>query len=193
MNKRIVALVSIVALLVSMFAFMAPASAAYCVYSHCRNGKPLNIRQEPTKNSPVIGKIAYGEEIWVAGNAGNGFLALAESEGYVQASLTCSYYPGPYVPSPTPTKTPAQKKQSTLDATYASAKTVTPYMITLQATPRSKGVANVRWQPIKSAKLLRAYAPGTQLKVLAELNKWYQVQDPTTQEVGYVNVAYVVK
>ncbi len=192
MNKRIVALVSIVALLVSMFAFMAPASAYYCVYSHCRNGKPLNVRAQPTKNSEIIDTIPYGDPIYVNGDAGNGFLALNDF-GYVQASLTCSYYPGPYNPADFPTKSPAEQTQSALDATFASAKTVTPYMITLQATPRSKGVANVRWQPIKSAKLLRAYAPGTQLKVLAELNKWYQVQDPTTQEVGYVNVAYVVK
>ncbi len=192
MNKRIIALVSIVALLVSMFAFMAPASAYYAVYSHCRNGKPLNVRSGPGKEYSIVGKYNYGEMIYVIGETYPGWLQI-ENQGYVQASLTCAYDPGPYVPSPTPTKSPSEKKQSTLDATYASAKTVTPYMITLQATPRSKGVANVRWQPIKSAKLLRAYAPGTQLKVLAELNKWYQVQDPATQEVGYVNVAYVVK
>ncbi len=192
MNKRIIALVSIVALLVSMFAFMVPASANYVVYSHCRNGKPLNVRSGPGKEYSVVGKYAYGEAIYVIGETVRGWLEI-ENQGFVQASLTCAYNPGPYNPHDFPTKTPSEKKQSTLDATYASAKTVTPYMITLQATPRSKGVANVRWQPIKSAKLLRAYAPGTQLKVLAELNKWYQVQDPTTQEVGYVNVAYVVK
>ncbi len=190
MNKRILSLVTVVALLVAMFAFMAPASAYYCVYSCCKNGKPLNVRSGPGKEYEIIDKVAYGGEIWVIGETYPGWLQLNDA-GYVQASLTSSRYPGSYVP--TPTKTPEQQKQSTLEKTYASAKTVQPYMITVQATARSKGVANVRWQPIKSAKLLKAYAPGTQLKVLAELNKWYQVQDPTTQEVGYINVAYVVK
>ncbi len=189
MKKRIVALVSIVVLLVSIFAFMVPANAYYCVYSHCKNGKALNVRKAPTKNSAILYKIPYGDEIWVVGKAKNGFLKLNDG-GYVQASLTCSYKPGRYKASTTKTTT---KKKSTLETTIASAKIVTPYMITLKATARSKGVANVRWQPIKSAKLMKSYAPGTQLKVLAEMKNWYQVQDPVTQAVGYVNVAYVVK
>ena len=39
--------------------------------------------------------------------------------------------------------------------------------------------------------LLKAYPEGTQVRVIAELNKWYQVEDPLTGAVGFVNTAYV--
>ena len=54
-------------------------------------------------------------------------------------------------------------------------------------------MANVRWAPSKASKLLKAYPAGTQLRVIAELDKWYQVEDPLTNQVGFVNTAYVVK
>ena len=191
MNKRILSLIAAVVLLVSMFAFMAGASAAgyYAVYSKCPNGKALNVRSGPGKEYSVIDKVPYGEAIYVIGETYPGWLQLNDI-GYVQASLTSRSKPGPYQ------ETKAQEEAQTkaeIDKVYATAKSVTPYMITLKATQKSKGVANVRWQPSKKAKLQKAYPSGTKMLVLAELDKWYQVQDPDTQLVGYVNTAYVEK
>ena len=192
MNKRIISLLAIVVLLMATFAFTTAASADYVVFSHCGNGKALNVRQGPGKEYPVIDKIPYGNEIWVIGETSPGWLQLNDY-GYVQASLTSVYYPGPYVP-PTPTPTPdPNKKKADLEKVYATAKSVEPYLITLKATARSKGVANVRWAPSKTSKLLKAYPAGTQLRVIAELDKWYQVEDPLTNQVGFVNTAYVEK
>ena len=192
MNKRIISLLAIVVLLMATFAFTTAASADYVVFSHCGNGKALNVRQGPGKEYPVVDKIPYGNEIWVIGETSPGWLQLNDY-GYVQASLTSVYYPGPYVP-PTPTPTPdPNKKKAELEKVYATAKTVEPYLITLKATVRSKGVANVRWAPSKTSKLLKAYPAGTQLRVIAELDKWYQVEDPLTNQVGFVNTAYVEK
>ena len=192
MSKRIISLMAVVVLLAAMFAFTTTASAYYCVYSHCPNGKPLNVREGPGKEYPVIGKVPYGDPIYIIGETSPGWYQLNDM-GYVQASLTSNSYPGPYVPpAPTPTADP-NKKKADLEKVYASARTVEPYLITLKATERSKGVANVRWAPSKTSKLLKAYPAGTQLRVIAELDKWYQVQDPMTNEVGFVNTAYVVK
>lgn len=194
MSKRFLSLITVVVMLATMFAFTAAASADgyYCVYSHCGNGKPLNVRSGPGKEYAVIDKIAYGDAIYVIGETSPGWLQLNDS-GYVQASLTSKTYPGPYVsPSPTATPDPSSKKAE-LDKVYATAKSVEPYLITLKATQRSKGVANVRWAPSKTSKLLKAYPAGTQLKVIAELDKWYQVEDPLTNLVGFVNTAYVEK
>lgn len=194
MSKRILTLITIVALLATMFAFTATASANgyYCVYSHCGNGKALNVRSGPGKEYPVIDRVAYGDPIFVIGETSPGWLQLNDV-GYVQASLTSRTYPGPYVP-PTPTPTPdPNKKKAELDKVYETAKSVEPYLITLRATQRSRGVANVRWAPSKTSKLLKAYPAGTQLKVIAELDKWYQVEDPLTNQVGFVNTAYVEK
>ena len=192
MSKRIISLMAVVVLLAAMFAFTTTASAYYCVYSHCPNGKPLNVREGPGKEYPVIGKVPYGDPIYIIGETSPGWYQLNDM-GYVQASLTSNSYPGPYVPpAPTPTPDP-NKKKADLEKVYASARTVEPYLITLKATERSKGVANVRWAPSKTSKLLKAYPAGTQLSVIAELDKWYQVEDPMTNQVGFVNTAYVVK
>ena len=191
MTKRILSLIAAVVLLAAMLAATATAYAYYAVYSHCGNGKPLNVRSGPGKEYPVIERIPYGQEIYVIGETSPGWLQLNDN-GWVQASLTCSYYPGPYVPQPKPTTKPAEKTTS-LDAVYATAKTVDPYIITLRATARSNGVANVRWAPSKKSKLLAAYPSGTQVRVIAELKNWFQVEDLVTGAVGYVNTAYVVK
>ena len=191
MNKRILSLIAVVVLLAAMLAVTTTASAYYAVYSHCGNGKPLNVRQGPGKNYPVIERIPYGEAIYVIGETSPGWLQLNDN-GFVQASLTCNYDPGPYQPQPQPTVDPAKKKAD-LDAVYATAKKVEPYIITLKPTPRSNGVANVRWAPSKTSKLLAAYPEGTQVRVIAELKNWYQVEDLVTGAVGYVNTAYVEK
>ena len=191
MNKRLLSLIAVIVLLATMcVAFVTTASADYVVYSKCPNGKPLNERAGPGKEYAVVGKFPYGSEIWVIGETSPGWLQLNDGNTFVQASQVSTYKPGPYVPpSPSPTKKPSES----LDSIYATAKTVTPYIITLKATPRSKGVANVRWAPSKKSKLLAAYPSGTQVRVIAELKNWYQVEDLTTGAVGYVNTAYVVK
>ena len=193
MNKRIISLMAVLVLLLSMFVFTAASATAYYpVYSHCPNGKPLNVREGPGKDYWIINKIPYGDPIYVIGETADGWYELNDG-GFVQAALTSHTYPGPYVP-PTPTPTPdPNKKKAELEKIYATAKTVEPYLITLKATVRSKGVANVRWAPSKSSKLLKAYPAGTQLRVIAELDKWYQVEDPLTNQVGFVNTAYVEK
>ncbi len=192
MNKRIVSLIAVVVLLMAMFAFTATASAYYCVYSRCGNGKALNVRSGPGKDFPVIGKIPYGDPIYVVGETYPGWLQLNDV-GYVQAALTTSYPPGPYVPpAPTPTPDPSrQQKASDLEAVIASARNVDPYIVTLKATQTSRGKANVRWLPSKTARLLKAYDAGTQVKVIAELKNWFQVEDLVTGAVGFVNTAYV--
>ena len=190
MNKRISSLILAVVLLAATLAFTTAASADYIVYSHCGNGKPLNVREGPGKDYWVLRRIPYGEAINVIGETSPGWLQLNDG-GFVQASLTSRYYPGPYVPSPSPTANP--NKKTDLEAVYATAKVVDPYLITLKATQRSNGKANVRWAPSKTSKLQKAYPAGTEMKVIAELKNWYQVEDPVTGTVGYVNTAYVVK
>jgi SH3-like domain-containing protein len=108
-------------------------------------------------------------------------------------SLTTGTYPSPYVPPKKEETTPAVTPQDSYNTLFSNAKLVIPYVVTLKATQSSKGMANVRWAPSKTSKLLKAYPAGTQLRVIAELDKWYQVEDPMTNQVGFVNTAYVVK
>ena len=188
--KKVLSLVAVLTLIMSIFVVTTGASAYYAVYSHCGNGKPLNVRSGPGKEYSVIDKVPYGEAIYVIGDVGNGWLQLNDV-GYVQASLTSRSKPGPYVPSP---DDPATTTEAGYNAIFAKARIVNPYTVTLRATKNSKGVANVRWAPSKKASLMKAYADGSRVLVLATLgNNWYQVQDPETNAVGFVNTAYVEK
>ncbi len=191
MSKRILSLLAVMGLIAAMFAFTAAsADGYYAVYSHCKNGKPLNVRSGPGKDFPVIDKIPYGQPIYVIGETTPGWLQLNDV-GYVQASLTSRNYPGPYVP-PDPSKEKSSPGTSDVYQLYQSARYVNPYTVTLKATQKSNGVANVRWAPSKASPLQYAYPAGTQVRVIAELgNNWYQVQEPVSEKVGFVNTAYV--
>lgn len=191
MSKRILSMLAVVVLIAAMFAFTAAsADGYYAVYSHCKNGKPLNVRSGPGKDFPVIDKVPYGQPIYVIGETVSGWLQLNDT-GYVQASLTCRNYPGPYVP-PDPSKEKSTSGTSDVYQLYQSARYVNPYTVTLKATQKSNGVANVRWAPSKASPLQYAYPAGTQVRVIAELgNNWYQVQEPVSEKVGFVNTAYV--
>ncbi len=191
MNKRILSFLTVILLLTVLFQFtlIASASASYVVYSRCGNGKALNVREGPGKDYWIMDKIPYGNPIEVDGETEPGWLHVS-SGGYVQASLTSRTYPGPYVP-PSPVPTPSTDTEPDYNSLFQTARFVTPYTVTLAATQNSKGVANVRWAPSKKATLQKAYPSGTQVRVLAELGNWYQVEDPMTEMVGFVNKAYI--
>lgn len=193
MNKRILSLIAVVVLLMTMFAFTTSASAIYIVYSHCENGKPLNVRSGPGKNYEKIGSIPYGQEVPIDHDVGDGWCEIVWGSvpGFVMKSLTTGTYPGPYVPPKKEETTPAVTPQDSYNTLFSNAKLVIPYEVTLKATQSSKGMANVRWAPSKQATLLRAYPAGTRVQVLAEMDKWYQVYDSVNNIVGFVNVAYV--
>jgi len=193
MNKRILALVAVMTLLMTMIVLPTTASAWFYAYSNCSNGKPLNVRSGPGKEYPVIGTIKYREKVGVDHNLGNGWSELiwGSVPGYAMTALLSGKDPGPYNPNKNPAK-PANTAES-LNTIFSKAKLVTPYTITLKTT-RASGSANIRWAPSKASKLLRAYASGQEMRVIAELGKdWYQVEDPMTGIVGFVNKAYVNK
>ena len=191
MKKRILSLLTVLMLATVMFQFVFPASASasYVVYSHCGNGKALNVREGAGKDYWIIDRIPYGNPIEVIGETVPGWLQVS-SGGFVQAALTSRTYPGPYVP-PSPNPKPSTNTEPDYNSIFQSARFVTPYTVTLTAAQNSKGVANVRWAPSKKATLQKASPSGSQVRVLAEMGNWYQVEDPITEMVGFVNKAYV--
>ena len=195
MSKRLLALVAVMALVMTVFAFAAPASAWEWRYSHCANGGPLNIRSGPGREYSVIDTVPYGEQIGVDHDLGNGWSEVyvgSQNIGYAMTSLMSKSQPGPYVPpTPKPGETTATDDYNAL---FNQARLVKPYTVTLNPTANSKGAANVRWAPNKKATLLARYNAGSEVTVIAELGtKWFQVQDPVTGAVGFVNIAYVTK
>ena len=198
MSKRILSLVMILTLIMTLAAAVpTTASAIYTAYSACNNGKALNVRSGPGKEYPVIGSIPYGEQTAVDHDLGNGWseLVWGSVPGYAMTGLMSRMKPAPYV-APT-NKQDDNKTAATgntpLNNLFLQARMVTPYNIVLKGA-RASGSANVRWAPSKASTLLKAYPAGTEMKVIAELGaEWFQVEDPLTGAVGFVNNAYVVR
>ena len=187
MTKRFVAVVIVMALIMTMFIIPNTACAIYEAYSCCSNGKPLNVREGPGKEYRVIGTIPYGERTAVDHDLGNGWseLVWGSVPGYVMTSLLSRRDPGPYHPQPGPSPTAAPSGGSALNKVFSKAQFVSPFMVTLRGT-RGSGTVNVRWAPSTDCNLIQAYAYGTTMQVIADLGDWYQVTDPATGVTGFV-------
>ena len=203
MRKRI--LVSVMALVL----ILAVATTAFADIRWIKtgNGKPANGRSGPGKDYEYITGVPYGTQVMISGASANGYtpivLPSGSDEVYVLTKFLVTYDPGTYVPSATPSKpsgggsssgssSDTAGLQSAIIKEFKAARYVTPYEVTTYHK-RASGLINMRWAPSKTSKLLKAYPEGTQLRVIAELDKWYQVEDPLTNQVGFVNTAYVVK
>ena len=194
-------LVLIAALVLVMSACMTSALAYDRMYVKTGNGKTLNVRSEPTTAADnVILKFPYGTEVVVDYHLGNGWtcimLAGQYDAGYVQTKFLVSSNPGKYVPSSADADLakPATSKDSytieQLNNVLATGHKVNSYMVTLYPT-RSSGWVYLRWVPSRTANQLAKYGSGKEVRVIAELKDWYQVQDPDTGAVGFVYTSYV--
>lgn len=194
MRKHVLALAIVMALVMAVSAFTTSATAWEWRYSCCSNGKPLHVRSGPGKEYPSIDEVPYGQQIGVDHDLGNGWSEVyvgSQGVGYCMTSLMSRRQPGPYVP-PAPQDNPSA--EDTYNNLFSQARLVTPYTVTLHSTPNSRNGANVRWAPSKKATLLARYVEGSRVTVIAELGaNWFQVQDPDTGAVGFVNIAYVTR
>ena len=195
MIKRLVSLTAAVVLLLAVM--MSSAGAISTMFVYTANGRTLNVRSSPNTGDNVIGRLAYGAEVGVERFLDNGWCAIvwgSYGTAYVQSSYLQWYAPGPK-PTAAPTTKPSGGDSGDLAAMnriFRSARTVTPYTVVVRPT-RSSGWVNMRWAPSTGAEVMRTYKNNEQLTVIAELNGWYQVQDPTTGATGYMMSNFVIR
>ena len=176
------------------------------MYVYTKNGKPLNVRSSMSTadDSNVIGSLKYGTKVITYGHE-NGWAIIdyGNTAGYIMYRFLVKEKPAPYTGSGSSSSgntASTQKKTgfSTKDAStvtqlntlVASAKTVTPYTVTVRPA-RASGWVYMRWFPSKSAEKLASFSANYELTVIAELKDWYQVSDPETGKVGFVYKSYV--
>ena len=75
---------------------------------------------------------------------------------------------------------------------FRSAKDVEPFAVTVRPS-RASGWVNLRWAPSLSAEIIATYKQNDKLLVIKELKNWYQVEDQSTGNVGFISKKYVVK
>ncbi len=197
MTKRLLSL-ALIAMMLAMIFPVSIASAEWTMYVYTDNGKSLNVRRDPMTGDNVIGSLKYGEAISVRMTMANGWTVIDWAAGdgfvaYVQSRFLVSYKPAPKpVPvNPTPRPTdPAGKTFTDMNAEFRTGVKVSPYTVIARPS-RASGWVNLRWAPSTEAERITTCPQGKELTVLAELKNWYQVQDPTTNMIGFINRQYV--
>lgn len=193
MLKRI--LTMLVAAMLAVTLFPTLASATETMYVYTQNGKNLNMRYEPNTDGEIFTTVPFGRSLTVLYHLGNGWSAVSWDDNiyYVQTR---------FLVYTKPTKKPESEQKKAGDASTTVAElnkifktyklTETPFSITVRPT-RASGWVNMRFAPTKEAELMGTFRDGDQLLVIAELQDWYQVENPDTGAVGYISSKFVAK
>ena len=196
MTKRFLSILTAVLLLAALM-IPAMASATETMYVYTQNGKGLHIRWEPSTNAEILTDAPFGTKITVKNHLGNGWTAIywgGDDVFYVQTRFLVYNKPTkPASRTATTTTVPANTGMDDLNRIFKTYRAVSnSYVVTARPTSIS-GWVNVRFAPSKQAELFATKRDGEQLYVLAELQGWYQVQDPITGYIGYVDANFVVR
>ena len=199
--KKLIGLMLAVMMLAALASTAMAEDQGRVMYVYTQNGKGLNVRSSmSTKDdSNVVGNLAYGSKVFTYGSQ-NGWTMIdlngVSGPCYVMSRFLVSSKPAPHGSSSDPTPDP--KNFDTRSATSVeqintllnSAKSVTPYTVTVRPT-RASGWVYLRWVPSRHSSQIATYAANKELTVIAELKDWYQVQDPDTGKVGFLYKSYI--
>lgn len=153
------------------------------------NGKPLNLRDAPTKNSNKIGELPYRTKLVVLQEL-NGWSLVEEAAKkpqfvgpfYVMSSFLTYKDPGKYKPAKPEEPVPTYED---VDAAVKALRIVAPYKAVIKTT-RPTNFVHLRWIPNTSARFIDKYLCNTEIIVLAQSKTWAQVQIVDTGYVGFI-------
>ena len=197
MIKRYLALA--VAVVLMMVTFIPASMAEFSMWVYTENGGALNARLTPSYGDNVAFTIPYGTEVYVNYHLGNGWTCLMAAGQYdyvyVQTRFLIDHAPGP---RPTPSGggssgggTSSSAEWNGITKEFQAARKVNPYSVVTKSG-RGSGFVNMRWAPHKKATLIQSYQSGVELKVIAELKEWKQVEDPQSGYVGFIRQDFLV-
>ena len=209
MIRKLISLALIAALAVMIIPSLAFADYYGTQWVYTDNGKTLNVRSSPSTGDNIIGYLKYGAEVTVVQMYSNGWAQILWEQNeygefgvaYVQRRFLVNHKPSSKPVQPTPTAAPASggsadstnytKEFSNMNTEFRSAKKADmPYTVVARPS-RASGWVNLRWAPSTEAERIATCKQGKELTVLAELKNWYQVQDPETGMIGFINRQYV--
>ena len=187
-TKKIVSILCLAALLVTFMIPFTAASAETYAWVKTGNGKPLNMRAEPTTNSQIVGSLKYRTKV-IVHQSENGW-ALVEpvdwsrsNPAYVSTQFLSYTDPGPWKGKTT--DEPAGPTYEDIDAAVKAIKVVEPYLAVIKTT-RPTNYVHLRWFPNTSARYIAKYLCDTEIEVLAESKTWAQVRIVEDGYVGFI-------
>lgn len=198
--KKLIGLMLTVMMLAALAVPATAETQGREMYVYTSNGKNLLVRSSmSTTEDNVIGNLPYGSKVFTYGSpkAGWTYIEIGNLSGYVMSRFLVKDKPAPHGSSSSDSSKSGTKGFDTRSATtveqintlLASAKSVTPYTVTVRPS-RASGWVYLRWLPTRHAKQIAAYGANQELMVIAELKDWYQVQD-SEGNVGFVYTGYI--
>ena len=168
------------------------ASQNVYMYVYTKNGKPLHMRTQPSREASVRQDIPYGAQVQVIyeENLTWAYVKYGGIAGFVMQDYLVSSPPAP-LPTAVPTSQPPSTAGDlgTLNKEFKSLKLVSHY--TIYSSPvRSSGFVNLRFAPHAEAEIATICYDGHALTVIAETNNWFQVQDAISGYTGYMMKRY---
>ena len=200
--KKLIGLLLAVVLLTGLALTAVAESQGTVMYISTPNGKGLNVRSAmDTSQDNVIATLPYGSKVLSYGNPQPGwtYVEIGNVSGYAMSRYLTKQKPAAHDDSSkssesgTKSKTFDTKAANTVEqmnSLLAAAKSVEPYNVTVRPV-RASGWVYLRWVPSRNAQQIATYPGGKEVRVIAELKDWYQVEDPDTGVVGFVNSSYV--
>lgn len=181
MKKKVIALACAAILLLIALPFTAVAETYAYVYT--ANLGSLNLREDTSVNSPIIGRIPYGKQVEVFDYFGNGIWASVQYNGkYGYVMTRYLVYSPPESPQPSPS-------DPELSGMFNGFQFTNYYVAVRPSSPG--GFVHMRWAPSKQIGIMTDYYDNKQLEVLAQNNAWAQVRDPDTGRTGFMMRAFL--
>ena len=163
-------------------------------YVYTRNGKPLHMRAQPSREAAVLLDIPYGGRVLYVyeENITWAYVQYGSTAGFVMQEYLVDYQPASPTPSGGGSSLPPSTSGSlgTLNQEFKTLRLVRR-QYTIYASPvRSSGFVNLRFAPHAEAAIATICYDGHALTVIAETNSWYQVEDPVSGYTGYMMKRY---
>ncbi len=207
MKKRILTL-ALIAVMVMML--IPSAQASWTMYVSPSSGTTVNLRSTPHASrhaNNLITQIPYGTALTVK-YISNGWACIDYGIGaYDEAYMMAKYLTNEYVaPGPANQKVKSTNKDtssqktsnkdlagqfSAMNKQFRTFSKIDKPFTVYSKPARATGWVNFRYAPSEKAELVRRTRQNEQFTVLAETDRWYQVEDPYTGVVGYISRLYV--
>ncbi len=195
--KKLIGLILALMMLVMAVSAALAESQGTEMYVYTENGKGLTVRSTMnTTDKNFVDSLPYGSKVFAYGSPKPGwtYIEYGNQHGYVMSRFLVKSKPAPFDPGSAPAAgsfdTRAAVSVEQINTLLTSAKSVTPYSVTVRPT-RASGWVYLRWLPSRNSEQMAVFGANYQLTVIAELKDWYQVQDPATGKVGFVYKSYI--
>ena len=164
------------------------------MYVYTRNGLPLHMRSQPSRQSAVVVDIPYGSRVRIIyeENLTWAYAEYGNAVGFVMQDYLVPNKPSPSggTPSGGGTTPTTVGDMGTMNQELKTLRLVRSY--TIYSSPvRASGFVNLRYAPHTLAEIATICYDGHALNVIAETRNWYQVEDPATGTVGFVYKSYI--